>query len=111
MIVAITLIKLKSPLHYFQLVFHYLKIMKQAKNQNCLLLKSTGLWTDYYTLTNWKSMDELKKFVRSENHLQAIKKSSTIAKEILTISFETNSAISWREAKKLVTEKGKLISY
>ena len=109
MIISITLIKLKTPLHYFRLVFHYLKIAKQANSEHCLLVKSSGLWTTFYTLTQWQSMEDLKRFMRKGNHLRAMKISSLIAMEIRTHSFETTTVINWREAKRLVNEKGKVI--
>jgi hypothetical protein len=111
MITVITLIELKSPFKYFQLVVHYLKIMKQAKASNCLQLKSTGLWTTYYTLTQWKTVEEMKSFARSGNHLMAMKQSASIAKEIRTLTFESIKTMRWKEVKIKVKEEGKLVIY
>lgn len=64
----------------------------------------------HYTMTLWNSDAELKEFAKSGAHLEAMKKSKNIAKEIRTITIDTDSLPSWKEAKKLL-ENGKVFKY
>ena len=111
MIVTITLIELKSPLKYLALVSHYLKIMQQAKNASCVSLKSTGFWTTFYTMTLWESLEDMKIFARKGAHLDAMKVSGKIAKEIRTLTMESPILLSWKEAKQKVKSEGKIMQY
>ena len=111
MIVTITLIELKSPLKYPALVFHYLKIIKQARNASCVSLKSTGFWTTFYTMTIWKSLEDMKNFARKGAHLDAMKMSGKIAKEIRILNIEGSTLLSWKEAKQKVRSGGKIVQY
>ena len=101
----------KSPLKYFALAGYYVKIMKQAKDSSCLSVKSTGFWTTYYTMTLWESPKAMKDFARSGTHLEAMKKSSTLAKEVWTLTIETSSVLSWKEAKEKLKISGKILKY
>ena len=111
MILAITLIKLKSPLNYFTLASHYLKIMKQAKSNACLSIKSTGFWTTFYTMTLWESTEVMKTFARSGSHLEAMKSSSKLAEEIRTLTLDSSTMMKWKEAKEKLRSSGKIIKY
>lgn len=53
---------------------------------------------------------ELKAFARSGVHIEAMKTSSHIAKEIRTITIDADSLPNWKEAKKIL-EGGKAIKY
>ncbi len=111
MILTITLIELRSPWKYFTLASNYLKIMKQAKNASCISLKSTGFWTTFYTMTLWESPEAMKNFARSGPHLEAMKISAAIAKEIRTLSIGSNSLLSWKEAKEKLQSSGKILKF
>jgi hypothetical protein len=61
-------------------------------------------------MTLWNNENELKEFATSGAHLEAMKISKKIAKEIRTITIDADNLPNWKEAKKLL-EKGKVITY
>jgi len=93
------------------LSIYALNILKQLKATNCLDFKKTGIWTDHYTMTLWKTEQDLKDFAVSGAHLTAMKKGKTIAKEIWTFTFDADTLPTWKKAKKLLMEKGNSIVY
>ena len=99
---TITSIELKGPLKFFALSANALNIIKQLKATNYKDFKKRGIWTKHYTMTLWNSENELKEFAKSGAHLDAMKKSKEIAKEIRTITIDTNTLPTWEEAKKLL---------
>lgn len=107
---TITSIELKGPLKFFALSANALRIIKQLKSTNYKDFKKKGFWNKHYTMTLWNSDAELKEFAKSGAHLEAMKKSKNIAKEIRTITIDTDSLPSWKEAKKLL-ENGKVFRY
>lgn len=107
---TITSIELKGPLKFFTLSTHALKIIRQLKTTNCKDFKKRGIWTKHYTMTLWNNELELKEFAKSGAHLDAMKKSKEIAKEIRTITIDTDTLPSWEEAKKLL-ENAKVYKY
>lgn len=107
---TITSIELRGPLKFFALSSKALKIIRQLKATNCKDFRKKGLWTTHYTMTLWNNEDELKNFARSGAHLEAMKVSKKIAKEIRTITIETDCLPNWTEAKELL-QKGYVIKY
>lgn len=107
---TITSIELKGPLKFFALSSQALKIIRQLKSTNCQEFKKRGIWTKHYTMTLWENEAELKEFALSGAHVEAMKISNKIAKEIRTITIDTDSLPNWKEAKKLL-EKGKVYKY
>lgn len=97
---TITSIELKGPLKFFALSAKALGIVRQLKTTNCKAFKKKGIWTKHYTMTLWNSESELKAFAQSGAHLEAMKASKLLAKEIRTITYETDALPSWDEAKK-----------
>ena len=107
---TITSIELNSPLKFFSLSKKALKIMRQLKATNYKDFKKQGFWKKHYTMTLWNNEEEMKEFTRSGAHLEVMKTSKEIAKEIRTITIEATSLPNWKEAK-LLLEKGKVIKY
>jgi hypothetical protein len=101
---TITSIELRGPLKFFALSAHALNILKQLKATSCKDFKKRGIWTKHYTMTLWNSENELKEFAKSGAHLDAMKKSKLIAKEIRTITIDAEVLSSWMEAKKLLED-------
>ena len=108
--VTITSLELKGIFHFFALSAKALKITRQLKTTNCVAFKTQGFLKKHYTMTLWNSEAELKEFARSGAHLEAMKSSAQIAKEIRVITIDAEKLPSWKEAKTLV-EKGKVYSY
>jgi hypothetical protein len=108
--VTITSIELKGPLKFFALSAYALSILKQLKSTDYKAFKKRGIWNKHYTMTLWNSESDLKKFAQSGAHLEAMKKSKEIAKEIRTITIESDTLPSWKEAKKIL-KNAKVITY
>ncbi len=107
---TITSIELKGPFKFFPLSIYAWKVTKQLQNSNNLEFKKTGLWMKHYTMTLWPGEKELNDFARSGAHLEAMKSSRKIAREIRTLTFETEELPDWRSAKKML-EKGKVLTF
>lgn len=86
-------------------------IMKQLKGGNYKGFKKQGFWTSHYTMTLWESEEDLKNFARSGAHLEAMKVGARIAKEVVTLTIDADSFPRWKEAKKMLKEKGKTLKY
>lgn len=108
--ITITYIELKGPLKFLALSAKAMRIIKQLKATNYKDFKKRGVWTKHYTMTLWNNETELKEFAKSGAHLEAMKTSSKIAKEIRTITIDGNTLPSWKKAKSLL-ENGKVYTY
>lgn len=74
-------------------------------------MKNTGFGYLHFTLSVWEKEDDLKRFAREGAHLKAMKRSSTIASEVRTYTYESNESPNWKEAKQLLLEKGKVLTW
>ena len=99
---TITSIELRGPLKFFALSSGALKIIKQLRTTECKDFKKRGFWTTHYTMTLWNSEDQIRDFDKSGAHLEAMKKSKEIAKEIRTITLDVEELPNWKEAKLLL---------
>ena len=108
--VTITSIELKGFLKFFALSYQAMQILKQLKSTDYIDFKKQGLWTKHYTMTLWKSEADLKSFATSGAHLEAMKRSKAIAKEIRTITVDADALPDWKTAKKWL-EKGRVIRF
>jgi len=102
--VTITYIELKGPLKFFSLSSKALRIIKQLKATQYKDFKKQGIWTKHYTMTLWNSEEELKEFARSGAHLEAMKASAEIAKEIKTLTYDAEALPNWKEAKEKLSQ-------
>ena len=96
--VTITSIELKGPLKFFGLSKRAMGIIKQLQASNYKGFKKKGFWTTHYTMTLWESEEDLKAFATSGAHLQAMKESAQIAKEIRTLTIDAEELPNWKEA-------------
>ena len=108
--VTITSIELKSIFKFFVLSTYALSIVKQLKNSKYKGFKKQGFWTTHYTMTLWKNERDIIDFYKSGAHLKAMKESEKIAKEIRSITIDSDTFPSWKEAK-VFLEKGKVIKF
>jgi heme-degrading monooxygenase HmoA len=60
-------------------------------------------------MTLWNNESDLREFSKSGAHLAAMKNGSQIAKEIRTITIETDTLPNWKEAMRLL-EEGNVIT-
>ncbi|WP_420602604.1 DUF3291 domain-containing protein [Flagellimonas sp.] len=96
---------------FFSLSMKAMRVVHQIKGSSCIGLKKRGFWTEHYTMTLWPNKEEMNKFSRSGNHLAAVKKTSSIAKEVRTLTIDANEFPKWGVAKTLLKEKGKILKY
>jgi len=73
-------------------------------------MKNTGFGYLHFTLSAWETTEDLKRFAREGAHLNAMKKSSTLATEIRTYTYQGDRFPGWKEAKKTLFEKGKVLT-
>jgi hypothetical protein len=111
MIIVITQLKLKSPFAFFGLANQARKILGQLKKHPHTGFKKTGFWTDHYTMTSWNNREEMRAFATTGAHLEAMKMSGKIAKEIRTFTYETNAMPAWKEAKAMLAKDGRVTKY
>lgn len=109
--VTITSIELKSPFKFFPLSLYAWRILRQLKSTGYVAMKKSGLGLKHYTMTLWENETELKSFASSGAHLEAMKKSRKIAKEIRTLTMDADALPDWPKAKTLLQEKGRIIKY
>lgn len=102
--ITITSIELINPFKYFLLSRKALGIVLQLRNTDCVKMKKRGFWTTHYTMTLWNNEDDLKKFARSGAHLEAMKMSGQIAKEIKSLTIDADEFPSWAAAKSMLAE-------
>ncbi|MBW8243332.1 DUF3291 domain-containing protein [Muricauda oceani] len=107
---TITSIELRGPFKFFALSATALKILKQLRATNYKDFKKKGVWTTHYTMTLWNTEEELKEFAHSGAHLEAMRNSGKIAKEIRTITIDAEELPDWAEAKKLL-ENAKVFKF
>lgn len=107
---TITSIELRNPFYFFTLSMISMKIVKQLKSTNCKKLKNTGFWTKHYTMTLWNNEKDMKDFATSGAHLEAMKHSKKISKEIRTITIDATELPNWAEVKNLLNN-GKVIKF
>ncbi len=105
--VNITQVDLISPFHFFKLSWNAMFVMRQLKKTNYVDFKQKGLWMRHYTMTMWHNDQDMVAFARSGAHLEAMKKSKSIARSIKSITIEADKMPDWKAAKKLVNQQGK----
>ena len=108
--VVITSIVLRNPLKFFALSYSAFKIRKQLRTTNYAEIKTTGFWNKHYTMTLWKNEQDLKAFAHSGAHLEAMKNTAKIAREIRTLTIDSDTLPDWQSAKSLLKE-GKVYTY
>lgn len=111
MIAVITSLELSSPLRFFELSFNSLKVVFQIKKTNHAAFKSTGFWIKHYTMSFWHTEADMKLFARSCAHLEAMKKSAALAKEIRTLVIHTDTLPTWQEAKSRLKQEGRILTF
>ena len=111
MVATLTSLELKSPMKFIAFTRHVMKIVKQLKTSNCISFKLTGFWTRHYTMTLWKSAEDSRRFAREGPHVEAMKHSARVSKEIRTLTIEADSLPSWSEAKERLLKEGRVLRF
>lgn len=111
MMLTITKIELKNAWHYFALIRHAMKIMRQMQQTSVVQVKTSGLLTNHYTMSLWKDDASRQAFAREAAHMAAMNESARIAKEIITLTIEADQMPSWKRAKRLLEKDGKRLHF
>ncbi|MGV3598829.1 MAG: DUF3291 domain-containing protein [Bacteroidota bacterium] len=111
MFVTITSLELKSPLKFFALSLYALRIINQLKNTPCVDKKTNGVWTKHYTMTLWKTEEDLKTFAKQGAHLEAMRKSGLIAKQIRILTYQADKLPDWKTAKQKLLTEGRVYNF
>ena len=112
MYITITYIRLKKWWHYFPLTFNAMKItMQMYKEKGFVKMKNTGWGYLHFTISSWQNEEDLRRFAHSGAHLNAMKKSKTIAHEVGTYTYKAAALPDWKTAKDLVLTQGKIFSF
>ena len=110
MYITITYVKLKKRRYFFILSYRAMKISLQTrKEKGFLQMKNTGWGCMHYTVPAGEHLEGLKRFARQGAHLDAMKKSKTIASEVGT--YTSDSLPDWETAKEMVLSKAKIITF
>lgn len=110
MIISVTKLELKSQLLYFSMMYWAVRIIKQLKSTACLKVKTRGFGSNHYTLSAWENEEDLNDFYRRGDHALAMKKTTVLAKRVITYHYVSTEIPNWQEAKKRL-KKGKVISF
>jgi heme-degrading monooxygenase HmoA len=113
MIITLTSVQLKSLWRQFSLFSLVVQIIQQTKSQKGFIKMETskGLGYTHYTISVWNNEADLRAFARSGAHLKAMKESSKIATRVTTYTYQTEIIPDLASAKKLLKEKGKVLTY
>jgi heme-degrading monooxygenase HmoA len=112
MVITLTAIRLKRLWHFFKLTYLAMHIVRQLKGQQGFIkMKNTGFGYWHYTLSVWESEAQAKSFARAGAHLEAMKAGHSIAHEVRIYTFQSDYIPTWKEAKQLLLEQGKVIHY
>lgn len=112
MIITITSIRLRSVWHYFRLTWNGLQITRQLQKQaGFIRMKNTGFGYLHFTASAWENQEAMKTFARSGAHLAAMQQTAALATELRSYTFESDSLPTWQEARQLLAEKGKILTF
>jgi hypothetical protein len=112
MYISITSIRLRSLWQFFHLSYLGMNIVKQIrKEKGFLKMKNTGFGYLHYTITSWESEEDLKRFYKTGAHLKSMGESANLATEIGTYTYQSDQFPDWKEAKSLLQEKGKILTF
>ena len=107
---TITSLELRKPWDFFNLSWQALKISRQVKTSGCLEFQKRGIWMKHYTMTLWPDESTMRNFAGSGAHLEAMRNSRKIAREIRTLTIDATELPNWKKAKHLL-QQGKVIVY
>jgi hypothetical protein len=111
MVATLTSLELKSPLRLISFMGHVMKIVKQLKASNCISFKLSGFWTKHYTMTLWESAEASRSFARQGFHVESMKQSAKLSKEIRTLTIEADTLPDWKEAKEMLLKNGRILKF
>ena len=109
MVASITELNLKNLWSYFVFIPHAVKSKIQAEKAKGIIsisLKSQGLLTQR-TLTIWDSEEAMRDYVRSGDHIKAMRAFARHANKSYSAHFEVASAPTWEVALEFLRKNGR----
>lgn len=107
MIISITKLQLKSFWYLFDFFSHAHRSVDQVKSAAGLkhfdLKNNLGKLT-FYTLTAWENETQMRSFMLSGYHKQAMKVTQNMAKKAISTHFESDKIPNWEEALKILQQ-------
>jgi heme-degrading monooxygenase HmoA len=98
--VTVTYIRLRSPWQFFLLSYYAMKITLQLRTQpGFVKMKNTGFGRDHYTMSLWKTREDIKAFAKSGAHLVAMGKTHELSTDLKTLTYEADVLPAWPDAK------------
>lgn len=107
---TITSLELKGAMKFFPFSAMAMRVISQMRGTNLIEFKKRGVWKKHYTMSLWHSEEDLKAFARSGAHLEAMRNSKLVAKEIRTLTVDADALPDWKTAMQML-EKGKVIRF
>jgi hypothetical protein len=89
---------------FFKYNGNVLRQIKAAEGVLSIDTKGTSL-THFYTMTSWKSKDDMLQFMRNGAHAEAMKNSKKFAKTITAHGYEGDQLPDWDEVIALHIKK------
>lgn len=112
MVITLTSVKLRRLWHFFKLTYMASKIVRQTRKQKGFVrMKNSGFGYLHYTLSVWESVEDAKKFAVTGAHLEAMRASRSVAYEIRTYTYQDDVLPDWKDVKRLLMQKGKVVSF
>ena len=108
---TITSVELKNPFTFFFFANYARKNVGQLKSSPAVKFKSTGIWTRHYTMSLWNNEEDLKTYARTGHHKESMSRSAKMCKEIRTLTIDRDEMPSWKEAKAMLMEQGKVLTF
>lgn len=111
MTIVVTSIQLKSLFHFFRFAILTFRSVQQLKKDHPkVVFLASGFPITFYTLSAWQDSTEMRTYVKSGHHLNAMKDSAKVASKIQTYSYDGNSIPTWKEAKEKLKE-GRILNF
>ncbi len=112
MIVTITSVRLRKLWYYFPLTYRALFITLQIRRSPGFIeMKNTGSGYLHFTLSAWKTEEDMRTFARSGKHAEAVRHASELASEVRTLTYETDELPPWDEARAKLFAEGRVINF
>ena len=112
MFVTVTSLKLRKLWGFFRMSYLSMHVVRQTKQQKGFVsMQHTGFGYLHFTLSAWESEEDIKNFARSGAHLAAMKVSRSLSSEIRIYTFQAEEIPNWKDAKQLLFERGKILSF
>lgn len=108
MYISVTKLTLKNIFKLFRFMKYSIGAYRQAglAEGNLHTAAKNQFFKHFWTLTAWESKQHMQNYMRSENHMEAMKRASSTASFIYTYGYEVDQLPTWKEAMNLLQKNG-----